>query len=86
MYFKQLNLCSTTNEPYDCEKLNQLPGDYVFLAAPQAVMDINFNDPNQINKLLKSQNVNMKSMNYSITQSGTVDAMVYCLFNGRHIN
>lgn len=76
LYFKQFNLCSTTNEPYDCEKLNQLPGDCVFLAAPQVVMNINFNDPNQINKLLNTQNVNMKSMKYSITHSGNVDAIV----------
>ncbi|XP_026815599.1 protein arginine N-methyltransferase 9-like isoform X2 [Rhopalosiphum maidis] len=76
LYFKQLNLCSTTNEPYDREKLNQLPGDCVFLATPQVVMDINFNDPNQINKLLNIQKVNMKSMKYSITRSGNVDAIV----------
>jgi len=76
LYFKQLNLCSTTNEPYDCEKLNQLPGDCVFLATPQVVMGINFNDPNQINKLLNTQKVNMKSMKYSITRSGNVDAII----------
>ncbi|XP_025198739.1 protein arginine N-methyltransferase 9-like [Melanaphis sacchari] len=76
LYFKQLNLCSTTNEPYDCEKLSQLPGGYIFLAAPQVVMDINFNDPSQINKLLNTQNVNIKSMKYSITQSGNVDAII----------
>lgn len=40
----------TTNEPYDCEKLNQLLGDCVFIASPQVVMHFNFNDPNQINK------------------------------------
>ncbi|KAF0752845.1 protein arginine N-methyltransferase 9-like, partial [Aphis craccivora] len=52
LYFKQFNLCFTTNEPYDCEKLNQLPGDCVFIASPQVVIHVNFNDPNQINKLL----------------------------------
>lgn len=76
LYFKQLNLCSATNEPYDCEKLNQLPGGYTFLAEPQSVMDINFNDPCQIKNLLNSQNTNLKNIKYSITQSGNVDAIV----------
>lgn len=76
LYLKQLNLCSITNEPYDCEQLNQLPGDYLFLAEPQAIMNINFNDPCQINSLLNSQNINIKSIKYSITHSGNVDAIV----------
>ncbi|XP_025415631.1 protein arginine N-methyltransferase 9-like [Sipha flava] len=76
LYLKQLNLCSITNEPYDCEQLNQLPGDCLFLAEPQAIMDINFNDPCQINSLLNSQNINLKSIKYSITHSGNVDAIV----------
>lgn len=75
-YFKQLNLCSITNEPYDCEKINQLPGDCVFLAEPQTIMDINFNDPCQINSLLNSQNQTTKIIKYRITRSGNVDAIV----------
>lgn len=75
IYFNSLNLCSVTNEPYDCEKLNKLPGGYVFLAEPQEILCINFNDPCQIDSLLNSQNLNIKSINYSITQSGSVDAI-----------
>lgn len=75
-YLKQLNLCSITNEPYDCEQLNQLPWDYVFLAEPQVIMDINFNDPCQINSLLNSENISIKNFKYSITPSGNVYAIV----------
>lgn len=75
LYLKQLTFCSFSNEPYDCEKLNHLPGNYTFLAEPQAILDINFNDPCQINGLLNSLSLDVKNVKYSITHSGNVDAI-----------
>ncbi|XP_050541223.1 protein arginine N-methyltransferase 9-like isoform X2 [Daktulosphaira vitifoliae] len=72
--FKDLNLCSVMNEPYDCEKLDQLPGGYTFLAEPKVIMDINFNDPSEISHLINVQD-SKKTFKYTITKSGIVDAI-----------
>ncbi|XP_050422220.1 protein arginine N-methyltransferase 9-like [Adelges cooleyi] len=74
-YFKHLNLCSMLDEPYDCEKLNQLPGGYVLLAEPRVVMEVNFNDPSEINYLLSTENQEMKTVNYQVSRTGVVDAI-----------
>ncbi len=50
-----VQLCALLNDPYDTERLQLLP-DCTYLTAPQKLVCINFNNPEEIDKCLQTGN------------------------------
>ncbi|CAD5110984.1 DgyrCDS335 [Dimorphilus gyrociliatus] len=74
LYRKLPSVADRKSKPYDCATLNKLEGGFVRLSEEFKILDIDFNNRDEIIKL--SENGLEKSMNIRLTSSGKIDAVV----------
>ncbi|CAB3387208.1 Hypothetical predicted protein [Cloeon dipterum] len=67
-------LAAAQNEAYNSEKLEYVAGGYTFITSPVAVLEVNFNDPQDLKKHLAGEHD--KKMEVSCCDAGQIDAFV----------
>ncbi|XP_065333940.1 protein arginine N-methyltransferase 9-like isoform X1 [Cloeon dipterum] len=67
-------LAAAQNEAYNSEKLEYVAGGYTFITSPVAVLEVNFNDPQDLQKHLAGEHD--KKMEVSCCDAGQIDAFV----------